>query len=611
MDKKEEFNLDFDFEKEFGFNPSLMNTDFNEQPAQDAMMEDAPMAPIPEAPQSMDADAPDYDAVFQQPGYDAPDAYDEQTGEELPQRPQRRREKRSKFSNPFASLFAPKTEEPAPVEEPMVMFDDSIPEEPIPAPEQMPMEAPMIEPGADPIAELTADAPPDAAPPQRRRRKRTKEQIFKEVYLPPIIAGVALLLILVMVIGAIVRAVGSGSGNERGNDKQSEEQAALDAEAESLMAEAEILAAGYDYTAAIALLDTFSGEQSAYPEMLTARSSYVQAQSQLIEWRDPASVPNLSFHVLIADPARAFTNESFGKNYNKNFVTTDEFEKILQQLYENNYVLVSLDDVIFSTTTDGSTTYSANTIYLPDGKKPIMITETMVNYYSYMVDSDKDGTPDAGGAGFASKLVLDENGEITAEMVASDGNTVRGNYDLVPILEAFIDEHPDFSYHGARATLAVSGYDGIFGYRVKSGDAAEIEAAKTLVAALRDQGYIIACYTYEDINYSKASATEIQADLQKWNAEITPILGPVDVIVFAKATDITDYSGNQYNVLYNAGFRCFIGTGTTASAKVTDEYFHQRRIMVTGTQMAHGSTVYSSYFNAMAVLNSSRGNVPQ
>ena len=54
-----------------------------------------------------------------------------------------------------------------------------------------------------------------------------------------------------------------------------------------------------------------------------------------------------------------------------------------------------------------------------------------------------------------------------------------------------------------------------------------------------------------------------------------------------------------------------IGTGTIASAKVAGEYFHQRRIMVTGTQMAHGSTLYAPYFNAMAVLNSTRGNVPQ
>ena len=35
-----------------------------------------------------------------------------------------------------------------------------------------------------------------------------------------------------------------------------------------------------------------------------------------------------------------------------------------------------------------------------------MLTQTMVNYFEYMVDGNKDGEPDAAGAGFANKLVL-------------------------------------------------------------------------------------------------------------------------------------------------------------------------------------------------------------
>lgn len=617
MDKREDFDMDFDFEKEYGFDPSLMNNNYEEEP--EFLSIQRPADSIPAAPQNYVEDASDYGNMFQAPSYDeAPaayydtqpeePAYDEEqpqydpqpVAEEIPQRP-RRREKRSKRS----SLFAPKPisepEPPAPVREETVYFDESEPEY---TPESLPVVSPVAPPEtiADVPVESEQEAPMESAPEaprseQRRRRKPTKEQIFKEVHLPRIIAGTALLLILVMVVGSIIRAVGGGNGGRQTDSEKAEQQAALDAEAATLMAQAEELAAGYDYNAAIKLLDSFSGEQSAYPNMLTARSTYAKAQENLIEWRDPSAVPNLSFHVLVADPAKAFTDESLGKKYNQNFVTTDEFQKILEQLYEKDYVLVGLEDVVFSTTADGKTTYSANTIYLPDGKKPIMITETMVNYYGYMVES----------GGFASKLVLDENGKILAEMAGKDK---PGNYDLVPILDAFIEEHPDFSYRGARAILAVSGYEGVFGYRTKNGGE-EAENAMKVVEALRNEGYTIACYSYADINYSKASATEIQADLQKWSAEITPILGNVDVLVYAKATDITDYSGNQYNVLYNAGFRYFIGTGTISSAKVAGEYFHQRRIMVTGTQMAHGSTLYATYFNAMAVLNETRGNVPQ
>ena len=40
-----------------------------------------------------------------------------------------------------------------------------------------------------------------------------------------------------------------------------------------------------------------------------------------------------------------------------------------------------------------------------------------------------------------------------------------GKYDLVPILDRFVEEHPDFSYRGAKAILALTGYNGVLGYR--------------------------------------------------------------------------------------------------------------------------------------------------
>ena len=62
-------------------------------------------------------------------------------------------------------------------------------------------------------------------------------------------------------------------------------------------------------------------------------------------------------------------------------------------------------------------------------------------------------------------LVLDENGALTCERQASDGSTVTGAFDVVPCVEAFIQEHPDFSNNGARGILGLTGYNGILGYR--------------------------------------------------------------------------------------------------------------------------------------------------
>ena len=48
-------------------------------------------------------------------------------------------------------------------------------------------------------------------------------------------------------------------------------------------------------------------------------------------------------------------------------------------------------------------------------------------------------------------------------MLLDDGDI--GDYDVVPRMDSFIREHPDFSYHNARGTVALTGYNGVFGYR--------------------------------------------------------------------------------------------------------------------------------------------------
>ena len=460
--------------------------------------------------------------------------------------------------------------------------------------------------------------------PRRRRRKKSKLQRFKEGYLPTIIAGVALVLIFSFIVGAISGAIQRGKESQQQASMESQaaenEAAALEKEAQRVMDEAARLAAGYDYEAAIAMLDSFSGDQSKYQGMITQKANYADLQNSMEEWSDPSQIPNLSFHVLIADPARAWPDQTYGQSYNKNFVTTGEFSKILEQLYANNYVLVDFDSFTEKQTAlDGAQVYMPDSIYLPEGKKPIMITETMVNYFAYMIDSNEDGSPDAGGAGFASKLVIDANGDIKAEMVNSDNQTVVGDYDLVPILEAFIKEHPDFSYRGARATLAVTGYEGVFGYRCNTSyvtdfgnDFYEQECAdaRKIVQALRDKGYTIACYSYNNEDYRALSAQQIKEDIQKWQSQTVPVVGDVDIIVFARTTDIDDYSGAKFKVLQDAGFRVYVNSGTTPYAEVNTDYVRQTRLMVTGSAMGWYSNRFTSYFDCNLVLDSSRGNIP-
>ena len=199
-----------------------------------------------------------------------------------------------------------------------------------------------------------------------RRKKRTKMQIFKETYLPVIIAGVAVVLILVFIIGSITRAVQKNNA-EREADQlaasiAAEEKAALDQEAQNLLAQAEALAAGYDYQAAVGVLNSFTGDLSKYTNLNDKIIEYEAAQRNMVAWEDPSQIVNLSFQLLVADPARGFAHDTYGYSINKNFITTVEFTKILQQLYNNGYILVDFDDFIDTVSSpDGSVTYNSKT----------------------------------------------------------------------------------------------------------------------------------------------------------------------------------------------------------------------------------------------------------
>lgn len=457
----------------------------------------------------------------------------------------------------------------------------------------------------------------------RRRRKKSKIQLFKEVYLPPILVCVTVILVLSFAIGSLSNAI--DDHRVASNEKDRQEAAASEAadleekEYQSLMEAAQKLAAGYDYKGAVDLIDTFSGDITQYPDMVNLRAEYVNTQTQLYEHRDPSLIPNLSFHVLIEDLSRALADESLGGKYNRNFVSTSEFKQILQHLYDNGYVLVDFDSFVTPSSFNGTEQYITTPIYLPSGKKPVMITETMVNYFAYMVDPDKDGVADAKGAGFANKLVV-EDGEIKAAYVDAAGNNLVGDYDLVPILESFIEEHPDFSYKGARAILAVTGSEGIFGYRTNTSYIAtkgnawyeeECNAAKTVVETLRNKGYTLACFTYANQNYGSMSATQIQADLQEWTKNITPVIGQVDVLVFAQESNLSSYTSSAFDVLYDTGFRYFVSNGTSPWASVESTYVRQNRLMVTGRTMQHYTDQFTGLFDCAAILDVNlRGNVP-
>jgi hypothetical protein len=104
--------------------------------------------------------------------------------------------------------------------------------------------------------------------------------------------------------------------------------------------------------------------------------------------------------------------------------TVGEFDVMIQDMYNAGYVLISLDDLIVKTTNaDGSVSISKNTnLYLPEGKKPLIMSEDDLSYYHSYGEN--------GAQGYADRLVIDENGEVKCLFTDTDGQVKIGEGDF-------------------------------------------------------------------------------------------------------------------------------------------------------------------------------------
>lgn len=431
-------------------------------------------------------------------------------------------------------------------------------------------------------------------PPVRRRRRKTPWQRFKEAYLPPLIILLALVAVIALIVSGVKRshkpkAPEQTTASTTGETTPSGGQ---DSDVQSLLAQAKRLADQYDYDGALALLNPRAAEGG---EIAQAVSAYETAKSGLKLWADVTKIPHISFQPLIVDTARAFDGDQNEGYYNRNNLTISEFTGILDQLYQNGYVLVSMSDLAAP---NEAGAYTAGSLYLPEGKKPLVLSEVPVHYTAAMAAD-----------GFARRLAAGPDGKPVCEYVDADGQTLTGSYDLVPVLEDFLAQHPDFSYRGARAVLAVAGSEGILGYSLS--DETEAAAAKAAAQCLRDNGYEFASFTYAGVAYGEESASTVQADAKKWVDTVGPVVGETEILFYAGGSDIGgagDYSGEKYEALTGAGFRyfCSINNSDPSWVQIKDGYVRQARRTVNGTRITTQPELLKDLFDAAKVASQDR-----
>lgn len=360
-------------------------------------------------------------------------------------------------------------------------------------------------------------------------------------------------------------------------------------------------AAQYDYAAALGELEGFAGaEVSDLEQKITAE------QSAAVRWEDNSAIPHIFFHSLIVDPKRAFAPGPDAAGYADYMVTVKEFTAMLPALYDRGYVLVDPRDVAGK---NGAGVMGYRPIELPAGKKPLVLSVDDVNYYEYMNDD-----------GFATNLTLDGDGELTNTYIDASGATTHGSFDVPTIVDDFVEDHPDFSYRGARGVLALTGYNGVLGYRTSDFTYPQDQKidekkqqATDVAAALKEQGWVFASHSWGHIDMSRASPDHLQWDTAKWDQEVRPILGDTDLLIYPFGADLgggQPYSGAKYQLMDQDGFDYYFGIAATPWAQLTEDYLRQQRLIVDGMSMraelAGQQDVLGRFFDVAEVYDPAR-----
>ena len=487
---------------------------------------------------------------------------------------------------------------------------------------------------------------------ENRRRRPSKRRRKWQYYIPTVIMMVLAIVCVVTVslaVAAVIRSQQSNPNPDNSTKSTSTIQnsdntdpssnvtePSVDshaAEVAALIEKADFAAAGYDYEKAIELLES-SEHFDSFPELAQKVAEYKTADSKLVTYSSPQTITHIFFHSLIVDTDRAFDGDEDQNGYNMYMTTVDEFKAILQEMYDRGYVLISPYDMAYEVTDASGTHFTYGDIRIPEGKTPFLMSQDDLNYYSYMIGTGdgKNETPifvDGKNDGFANKLVIGEDGYPTCEYVDADGNVHYGDYDLVPVLETFIQEHPDFSYRGARAILGVTGYEGVFGYRTKpsyeaqlnalhdAGEypytyAEEVQMAKDVAQCLKDHGWIIASHSYGHPAYGNISADRVAKDSDKWENTVQPIVGDTDVILFPHGSDIHTwrnytFENEKFAELYADGYRYFFNVdGNQYWNQLGTNYFRGGRRNLDGFRMYHNPDKLSDLFDVADVWDDAR-----
>jgi len=315
-------------------------------------------------------------------------------------------------------------------------------------------------------------------------------------------------------------------------------------------------------------------EDKEIPQKISAMQTARQEEEKnLVPYHGP--VQHIFFHPLIAFPELTFDGDLQARGFNEWFVTVPEFKKIIESLYAKGFILIDLADLYEIKVSNGQETILPKPLLLPKGKRPLVMSIDDLNYYRYMIQN-----------GTVHKLILDQEGKIATYSKTSEGEElVAYDNEIVPLLDSFVDAHPDFSFRGAKGVIALTGYEGILGYRTDELEspafAKEKEEALKVVQALKDNGWSFASHGYGHLNTRDDTLARIVRDTERWQKEVESLIGHTDIYIYPFGASVKP-EDPKFKALQQAGFKVFCSVGPNPYLKYFDQYILMDRRHIDG-----------------------------
>ena len=305
---------------------------------------------------------------------------------------------------------------------------------------------------------------------------------------------------------------------------------------------------------------------------------------------------SLSFNTLMAFPEKALgDNNNLSASFDESKITTTEFKNILYELYKNNYVLISINQII------DSKTLEQIPLKLPKNKKPILLVFDNVSYKSNYQN-----------LGEIDKIIIDRNNNLaTYTTKKSIQDRVAYDNEFILILENFIKQFPDFSFNGAKGIIFLTGENGILGYNTNHKNASskyESKRVSEVIKKLKSLGWQFGCNNYSYKLDSNLSDMEFAKDLSLWNAEVSPLIGTTNLYAYPYGEN--DENSSKQELLITSGFKIFFECGDPNPIQKVSDTYHFYYYKINGKALRENTQILDKLFTCEKVYDYHYRTVP-